>query len=191
MAESKSNDRAAKVAESRRPAGDKGDDTTTTTGGDASVPARVKADITPSTPEAFGTKAGDVPDPRTGADFEAPKDGLQGRYGFDELEAGTLGVPRVDPDRIPAEVTPGVTPNAGGSELLAAAQAKAPNLTQEFVDAYGLDDEVLAGIANGSVPPPPAIGPIHTADLYLTPGGWQQTPPGVPPEAVGGNAISR
>jgi hypothetical protein len=42
-------------------------------------------------------------------------------------------VPGVDPDRIPAEVTPGVTPDAGGDRLLAAAQAKAPSLTREFV----------------------------------------------------------
>jgi hypothetical protein len=78
-----------------------------------------------------------------------------------------------------------------GAELLAAAQEKAPNLTQEFVDAFGLTNEDLAEIARGSVPPPPAIGPVHTADLYLTPAGWQQTPPGVKPEDVGGNAVSR
>jgi hypothetical protein len=38
---------------------------------------------------------------------------------------------------------------------------------------------MLAAIARGEVPPPPTPGPIHTADMYLTPGGFQQTPPGV------------
>jgi hypothetical protein len=89
------------------------------------------------------------------------------------------------------EVEPYVTPDAGGDRLLAAAQAKAPNLTREFCDAYGLGDDVLAGIARGEIPPPPANGPIHTSDLYLTPGGWVSAPPGVPLEAAGGNAIAR
>lgn len=72
-------------------------------------------------------------------------------------------------------------------DLFKRAQLRAPSLTQEFVDAYDLSDEVLAGIADGLVPPPPAIGPIHTSDLYLTPGGWQQTPIGVKPADVGSN----
>jgi hypothetical protein len=84
-----------------------------------------------------------------------------------------------------------VTPDAGGDRLLAAAQAKAPNLTREFADAYGLGDDVLAGIARGEIPPPPTVGPIHTSDLYLTPGGWVSAPPGVPLEAAGTNAIAR
>jgi len=78
-----------------------------------------------------------------------------------------------------------------GDELLAAAQIKAPALTKAFVAAYKLSDEDLRKVARGEVPPPPAIGPAHTADLYLTPGGWQQTPPGVAPADVGSNAISR
>ena len=78
-----------------------------------------------------------------------------------------------------------------GKELRDAARLKAPSLSDEYVKAYNLDDDVLRNIANGTVPPPPAIGPLHTADLYLTPGGWQQTPPGVKPEDVGKNAISR
>jgi hypothetical protein len=97
----------------------------------------------------------------------------------------------VDPNRIPAEVSPSVTPDAGGDRLLAAAQAKAPNLTREFADAYGLDDDVLAGIARGEIPPPPTVGPVHTSDLYLTPGGWVSAPPGVPLEAAGTNSIAR
>lgn len=78
-----------------------------------------------------------------------------------------------------------------GDELFAAAQAKAPSLTTEFVAAYKLTDEELREIARGAVPPPPAIGPVHNTDLYLTPGGWQQTPAGVKPEDAGGNAIAR
>lgn len=78
-----------------------------------------------------------------------------------------------------------------GGDLLKAAQEKAPNLTAEFVTTFKLTDEQLAGIARGAIPPPPAIGPAHTADLYLTPAGWQQTPPGVKPEDVGKDAIAR
>lgn len=137
-------------------------------------------------------KVGDVPDPRLADDKfkEGDQKGYAGRDGWD-LDGGPIVgvVAAVDPDRIPADVTPGVQPNAGGNKLLAAAQAKAPNLTPEFVTAYGFTDEILGGIARGEIPPPPAIGPAHTADLYLTPGGWQQTPPGVSPGAS--TAISR
>lgn len=132
-------------------------------------------------PDSFGPapKEGDVPDPRT-ADGK-PFAGFAGRAGFDEDGGPVAGaVQKVDPDNIPADVTPDVQPNSGGDELLAAAQAKAPNLTAEFVAAYGLSDEDLAKIARGEVSPPPAIGPHHTSDLYLTPGGWVQTAPGVP-----------
>jgi hypothetical protein len=83
------------------------------------------------------------------------------------------------------------TASLKGKDLLAAAQLKAPNLSQAYVSAYKITDEELRAIADGVVPPPPAIGPLHTADLYLTPGGWQQTPPGVKPEDVGKNAIRR
>ena len=76
-------------------------------------------------------------------------------------------------------------------DLLTAAQAKAPNLTQEFVTQYGLVTEDLEAIARGEVPPPPGLGTIHSRDLYLTPGGWQVTPVSVPPEDVGKNAVSR
>lgn len=130
-------------------------------------------------------KTGEVPDPRTASDSfsEGDQAGFAGRAGFDVLESPAPAVAFVDPERIPADVTPAVQPNAGGSNLLAAAQAKAPNLTAEFVSAYGLTDENLAEIATGAVPPPPAIGPAHTSDLYLTPGGWVQTAPGVSLEA--------
>src|SRR5215217_1671962 len=78
---------------------------------------------------------------------------------------------------------------ASSDDLLTAAQAKAPNLTAAFIDQYGLVDEDLKAIARGEVPPPPTVGPIHTTDLHLTSGGWQQTPVGVAPEDVGKNAI--
>jgi hypothetical protein len=168
-------------------------------GGDASTdpppPTAATSDVvvTDAGTPAFSTKPGDVPvDPRTGAAFTSggATDGLKGQTGMDD--AGTASVvPGIDPDRIPAEVTPGVTPDAAGDRLLAAAQAKAPSLTRAFVDKMGLTDEYLAQIARGEVPPPPTPGPIYTADLHLTPGGWQQTPPGVPPADVGGNSISR
>lgn len=141
----------------------------------------------------FSTKPSDVPvDPRSGQSFDDAKtNGLKGVHGEDVVNATGSVVPGVDPDRIPVEVTPGVTPDAGGDKLFAAALAKAPNLTKEFVSKMKITDEMLAQIARGEVPPPPAIGPIYTTDLYLTPGGWQQTPPGVPPEDVGKNATSR
>jgi hypothetical protein len=142
----------------------------------------------PSVP--FGTKPSDVPvDPRSGKPFTEGNEGLKGLHGQEIVEATGPVVQGVNPDFIPAEVTPGVSPDAGGDELLAAAQAKAPNLTAEFVSKMKISREMLAGIARGEIPPPPAIGPVYTSDLYLTPGGWQQTPPGVPPEDVGKNAI--
>ena len=163
-------------------------------GGDASVTAdlasgvRVMEGASPK----YSTKPGDVTaDPRTGEKFgKVGGDGLKGTYG-EELLSADFVVPGVDPKRIPAEVTPGVSPDPGGDKLLAAAQAKAPSLTREFVDKMGLTEENLAAIANGMVPPPPTPGPIYTADMYRTPGGYQQTPPGVPPEDVGGNQIHR
>jgi hypothetical protein len=80
---------------------------------------------------------------------------------------------------------------ASKDDLLTAAQAKAPALTAEFVSQFGLVEEDLRAIARGEVPPPPTIGPVHNVDLHLTPGGWQITPVGVPPEDVGKNAIHR
>lgn len=164
--------------------------------GDARVPASattVGADITVTEGASpkYSTQAGDVPDPRSGKAFETSGAGLKGQHGFEALSAVGPVVAGVDPKAIPAEVTPGVTPNAGGDRLLAAAQAKAPSLTREFVQAMGLPDEYLAQIARGEVPPPPTPGPIHTSDMYLTPGGFQQTPPGVKPEDVGANQIHR
>lgn len=98
-----------------------------------------------------------------------PDGGLKGRHDPDGVEGGRLK----------------------GKALLEAAQLKAPNLSQAYVSAYKLTDDELQAIADGLVPPPPVIGPQHSSDLYLTPGGWQQTPPGVKPEDVGKNAISR
>jgi hypothetical protein len=126
------------------------------------------------------------PTPAKAADKPAETEGLKGMHGGPDTS-----VPAVDPDAIPVEVSPGVTPDAGGDPLFAAALAKAPNLTREFVDKMGITKEMLIGIARGEISPPPAIGPIYTTDLYLTPGGWQQTPKGVKPEDVGGNAIAR
>ena len=77
------------------------------------------------------------------------------------------------------------------SKKLAAAKEKAPNLTQEFVDKHGLDDDYLDKVARGEESPPPTVGPEHTVDLHRTPGGWQVTPAGVKPEDVGKDAISR
>lgn len=132
------------------------------------------------------TTAGAV-DPRTGEKFEEPTHG--GVSGFDGFSVESGYIPNVDPARIPAEVTPGVMPNAGSDALLAAAQAAAPNLTKEFVAQYKLSDDDLARIARREVPPPPSVGPIRSSDLWLTPGGWQNTPPGVKPEDVGKNSV--
>lgn len=164
--------------------------------GDATVtaaPVRGDVVVTEGQSAPFSTKPGDVPvDPRSGQAFsDSNSDGLQGTHGEEALTSTGSVVPGVDPDRIPAEVTPGVSPDAGGSALLAAAQAKAPSLTQEFVTKMGLTDENLGEIARGEVPPPPTPGPIYTTDFYRTPGGYQQTPPGVPPEDVGKNATTR
>lgn len=164
--------------------------------GDASVTnPRVQGDVivTEGQSAPFSTKPGDVPvDPRSGQPFgERGAQGFKGTHGEELLEATGTMVPGVDPDRIPAEVTPGVTPDAEGDKLFAAALAKAPSLTREFVDAMGIDDETLGQIARGEIPPPPMPGPIYTTDMYRTPGGYQQTPPGVPPEDVGKNAATR
>lgn len=164
--------------------------------GDASVttaPVRGDVVVTDGQSAPFSTKPGDVPvDPRSGQPFaDANTNGLMGTHGEDIIGATGNVVPGVDPDRIPVEVTPGVTPDAGDDKLFAAALAKAPNLTRDFVTKMKITDEMLAQIARGEIPPPPAIGPIYTSDLYLTPGGWQQTPPGVPPEDVGKNATTR
>jgi hypothetical protein len=164
--------------------------------GDASVtraPVRGDVVVTEGQSAPFSTKPGDVPvDPRSGQPFgDSNSQGLKGTHGEDVLDATSSVVPGVDPDRIPAEVTPGVSPDAGGDKLFAAALAKAPSLTREFVDKMKIDDETLGQIARGEIPPPPTPGPIYTADMYRTPGGYQQTPPGVPPEDVGKNAITR
>jgi hypothetical protein len=164
---------------------------------DASATAAAAANpdvvVTEGASPKYSTKPGDVPvDPRTGQTFgKVGGDGLKGAYGAELLNATGPVVPGVDPDRIPAEVTPGVSPDAGGDRLLAAAQAKAPSLTREFVTKMKLSDEQLGQIARGEIPPPPTPGPAYTADMYMTPGGFQQTPPGVPPQDVGGNQVHR
>jgi hypothetical protein len=183
MAESPSKDKAAGKA-----------DAPSTTPDAQVAPGTTNTQATVQRPEVepFATTTADAVDPATGEQYKA--DGLAswaGRAGFETVDASGAVVPAVDPNRIPAEVSAGVTPDAAGDRLLAAAQAKAPNLTRAFVDAYGLDEDVLAGIARGEIPPPPTVGPVHTSDLYLTPGGWVSAPPGVPLDAAGGNAIAR
>jgi hypothetical protein len=99
---------------------------------------------------------------------ETPKTGnpaLAGRHGFDKL----------------SHETP--TPK----DVFAAAQAAAPQLTREYVDAFELSDEHLQAIADGSEPAPPIVGPIHTVDRYLTPGGWVSVPVGVDPAETPGS----
>jgi hypothetical protein len=108
--------------------------------GDASVtnaPVRGDVTVTEGGSAPFSTKPGDVPvDPRSGQPFsDSNSDGLKGTHGEEVLSAGIV-VPGVDPDRIPAEVTPGVTPDAGGDKLFAAALAKAPSLTKEYVTRH-------------------------------------------------------
>jgi hypothetical protein len=138
--------------------------------------------------------AGEVPDPRTASDdfVEGDQAGFAGTHGFDadgSVPVGAVGF--VDPKNIPADVTTGVQPDSGGDKLLAAAQAKAPNLTRAFVQAYGLTDQDLGAIARGEVSPPPAIGPAHTSDLWLTPGGWVSAPPGITPADLEASQAAR
>jgi hypothetical protein len=147
------------------------------------APAGTPAPVLPDEPAGADgpKKVGSVVDPRSGEKGQAKFAGFKGQHGF-ESEGSVLGtVPFVDPERIPADVTTAVMPDAGGDRLLAAAQAKAPSLTKEFVSAMGLSEADLGAIARGEVPPPPTPGPIHTADMYITPGGFQQTPPGISP----------
>lgn len=187
-------DKAPASASSRSAGADAAAPEVSTAGDASTLHAPVHADVVVSDAASapFSTKPGDVPaDPRTGRPFETSHAGLKGQDGVEALNAAGTVVPGVDPDRIPAEVTPGVSPDAGGDRLFAAALAKAPSLTREFVDKMGLTDEYLGQIARGEVPPPPTPGPLHSADMYLTPGGFQQTPPGVKPADVGGNAVTR
>jgi hypothetical protein len=158
------------------------------------TPVTVADPVVLDAPSAkYSTHPGDVSaNPDTGKPFEPlGGDRLKGQHGMEVVDQPGNVVQGVDPDRIPAELSPGVSPDAGGDKLLAAAQAKAPSLTKEFVEAFDLDDSQVAMIARGEEPPPPAVGPVHTNDLYLTPGGWQLTPPGVPPSDVGANQIHR
>ncbi len=116
--------------------------------------------------------------------------------GGDKLEAG-VDYPKVDSGSGVVEVAPNETPDAGGDDLLSAAQVKAPNLTREVVSKHKLDDDYLARVARGEEPPPPVHAEVAKApattdgELHLTDGGWQITPKGVKPEDVGKNAISR
>lgn len=75
------------------------------------------------------------------------------------------------------------------AEAQRSAQSVAPHVTEEYAKTFRLSKEMLTGIGNGTYPPPPAIGPIYTGDLYLTSGGWVHTLPGVAPGES--TAISR
>ncbi len=129
-------------------------------------------------------------DPRTGEAFAKDADKVGGRIGFEILDGQGALVPRYDKDNLPVEVTSHVMPSAK-DELWAAVRVAAPNLTPELAATYEISDEVLAGIARREIPPPPAVGPIRSSDLYLTPGGWQNAPAGVDPSAIGQNKIVR
>lgn len=146
---------------------------------------------------------------------DKPAKGSQAQAGGAKGDAGDTGTPLDQDGTRPATGTPpqvveagpgvevdadldrasvrkaasGAIEDASDADLLKAAQAKAPRLTAEFVSEHKLEREVLEGIANGSIPPPPTPGPIHSTDMHYTPGGWQQTPVGVPPEDVGKNAV--
>lgn len=126
------------------------------------APSEVSGPVaTPGVEVSAPTPETNLQAPATVVDASPTADpaGFAGRTGFDEIGA-------------PA-------PELTGRDLLIAAQEKAPGLTEEFISAFDLSDDVLRQIAAGFIPPPPVIGPIHSADLHLTPGGWVQTPPGV------------
>lgn len=135
-------------------------------------------------------KTADAIDPRTGESFSSDSGKVGGRIGFEVLEGGGPLVPRYDPENLPVEITSHVMPSAKDG-LWAAVRVAAPNLTPELAETYELSDEILAGIARREIPPPPAVGPIRTSDLYLTPGGWLNVPAGVDPSAIGQNKIAR
>lgn len=131
-------------------------------------PAKASPTVTPGagtpaeTPEVQTDSKGGVVAP------DVQKTGnpaLAGRFGFDRL----------------THETP--TPK----DVFAAAQKVQPQLTREYVDTFELTDEHLQAIADGSEPAPPIVGPAHTVDRYLTPGGWVSVPPGVDPAATPGS----
>jgi hypothetical protein len=193
MANTPNKDPGAGKASDEKPAGQSGQDAPATTADAQVSPGATNTQVQLSRPEVepYATSTADAVDPATGEKFKADHPSWAGRHGFEVVDATGNTVPAVDPNRVPVEVTSSVSPQAAGDRLLAAAQVKAPNLSREFVEAYGLGDDVLAGIARGEIPPPPHVGPVHSSDLYLTPGGWVSAPPGVPLEAAGGNAIAR
>jgi hypothetical protein len=78
------------------------------------------------------------------------------KAGDKALADNALSHPEVDPKAIPADTGrpghPDARPDAGGNRLLAAAQAKAPSLTAEFVKHYKLSDEDLAAGRGAAAP---------------------------------------
>jgi hypothetical protein len=139
----------------------------------------IMAETRPSTTKKTGPEevSGPVATPGVEVSAPTPETNLQASPTVVDASptpdsAGFAGRTGFDADGSPE-------PELKGRALLIAAQEKAPGLTEEFIAAYDLDDDALRQIAAGFVPPPPVIGPIHSADLHLTPGGWVQTPPGV------------
>lgn len=130
--------------------------------------------------------------PKQNVDFSGTSSDTGTQLASNDLVGGPSGSPTPGAGLVgrSGDVDTGIS-TLSGKELLTAAQRRAPSLSQEYVSAFDLGDDELRAIADGTVPPPPAIGPLHTVDLHLTPGGWQITPPGVKPEDVGKNAISR
>jgi hypothetical protein len=105
-------------------------------------------------------------------------------------EAG-VDFQKVDDPAATVEASPGKGPEDGGSDLLKAAQAKAPNLTKDFVKEHKITDDELAQIARGELSPPPTVGPVKNTQLTRTPGGWVfvSTPIDVAPEDFGNHKI--
>lgn len=110
-----------------------------------------------------------------------------------ETKAPEAGVDfaKVDDPGATVEASPGKGPEDGGSDLLKAAQAKAPNLTAAFVKEHKITDDELAKVARGELSPPPTVGPIKNTKLTRSPGVWvfTSTPIDVEPEDFGNNKI--
>jgi hypothetical protein len=105
-------------------------------------------------------------------------------------EAG-VDFPKVDAPGDVVDASPGKGPEEGGSDVLKAAQAKAPNLTAAFVKEHKITDEELAAVARGELSPPPTVGPIKNTQLTRAEGTWTwtNTPVDVKPEDFGTNKI--
>lgn len=65
-----------------------------------------------------------------------------------------------------------------GPDSFDAAKAKAPSLTREFCEKFGLDEAYLANIAAGLTPPPPFIPENDVTELHHDNGVWFVTAKG-------------